>query len=202
MSNILFTEPNKHFIYLDYIKDLSLCDKIINFFESSTNKSPGHTSGGYNPKFKDSTDLNFDGPLLSEYFDQIEPIVDDYVKKYPACNIHSPWGVREPTNIQRYFPGQGYKTWHCERANPLSPIVSRHLVFMTYLNDVYDAGETEWYHQGVIVSPRKGLTVIWPSDWTHIHRGIVSQTETKYIVTGWFNYFTDEEYEKFKNARN
>ena len=25
-------------------------------------------------------------------------------------------------------------------------------------------------------------------DWTHLHRGITSPTETKYIITGWFSW--------------
>jgi hypothetical protein len=59
---------------------------------------------------------------------------------------------------------------------------------MTYLNDVHDGGETEFLHQKVIVPARKGLTLIWPADWTHVHRGIVSPTEEKYIIGGWFNF--------------
>jgi hypothetical protein len=40
-----------------------------------------------------------------------------------------------------------------------------------------------------MVSPaKKGLTMIWPTDWTHIHRGIVSETKEKMIVTGWYNF--------------
>jgi hypothetical protein len=40
----------------------------------------------------------------------------------------------------------------------------------------------------VQVQPEKGLTVIWPADWTFTHRGIVSPTQDKWIVTGWFNF--------------
>ena len=63
---------------------------------------------------------------------------------------------------------------------------------MTYLNDVNDGGETEFIHQGMQIHPEKGKTLIWPADWTHTHRGIPSPTETKYIVTGWFNFFQKE----------
>ena len=31
-----------------------------------------------------------------------------------------------------------------------------------------------------------GLTLIWPSDWTYTHRGVVSNSHTKYIITGWY----------------
>ena len=60
---------------------------------------------------------------------------------------------------------------------------------MTYLNDVIDGGETEWYYQNIKIKPERGLTVIWPSDWTFTHRGNTSPTQTKYIATGWFNFF-------------
>jgi hypothetical protein len=59
---------------------------------------------------------------------------------------------------------------------------------MTYLNDVNDDGETEFYYQNLKIKPQKGKTVIWPADWTHTHRGITSPTQEKYIITGWFNF--------------
>jgi hypothetical protein len=63
---------------------------------------------------------------------------------------------------------------------------------MTYLNDVEDGDEyqggTEWYHGNIKVNARKGHTVIWPSDWTHTHRGIIAPNKEKYIITGWFNF--------------
>ena len=63
----------------------------------------------------------------------------------------------------------------------------RHLVFMTYLNDVVDGGETEVSSENEI-KPEKGLTVICSTDWTYTHRGLTSPTQTKYIATGWFNF--------------
>jgi hypothetical protein len=59
---------------------------------------------------------------------------------------------------------------------------------MTYLNDVDEAGETEFLYQEIKFKPKKGLTLIWPADWTHTHRGIPSLSEEKYIITGWFNF--------------
>ena len=61
------------------------------------------------------------------------------------------------------------------------------LVFMTYLNDVLDGG-TEFKYQKLITKAKKGLTLIWPSDFTHTHKGQISNTSEKYIITGWFSY--------------
>ena len=38
------------------------------------------------------------------------------------------------------------------------------------------------------MKPKKGLTIIFPAEWTHTHRGIVSHKDTKYLLTGWFTY--------------
>ena len=59
---------------------------------------------------------------------------------------------------------------------------------MTYLNDVEDGGETQWLYQGRQFKPKKGLTAIWPTDFTHTHRGVVSPTQRKTIATGWFSF--------------
>ena len=59
---------------------------------------------------------------------------------------------------------------------------------MIYLNDVTDGGYTEFPNQGKRFQPRAGDLLIWPAFFTHPHRGIASKTQTKYIVTGWYDY--------------
>jgi hypothetical protein len=54
---------------------------------------------------------------------------------------------------------------------------------MTYLNDVKDGG-TFFKYQNFKAPAKKGLTLIWPSDWTHTHKGEISKTKEKFIVTG------------------
>jgi prolyl 4-hydroxylase len=191
----------KQFLLWDYIDDLSLCDRIIDHFNTTEKKGPGlagRTSAGrkgiLDKQYKDSTDsiLDLNKELFEEYKLQLESVVKKYIKKFKYCNIVDPWGLLYSTNIQHYAPGQGFKQWHTERIGILEPANSRHLVFMTYLNDVHDEGQTEWFYQKIKLTPRKGLTAIWPADWTYTHRGIVSKTEHKYIVTGWFNFYTEK----------
>ena len=66
--------------------------------------------------------------------------------------------------------------------------MQRILTFTTYLNTIEVDGETEFITQGIKVKPKKGLTVIFPSQWTHPHRGIPAPNEVKYIATGWFSH--------------
>jgi hypothetical protein len=58
---------------------------------------------------------------------------------------------------------------------------------MTYLNTLDNAG-TEFYHQNLTTPCIKGLTLIWPSAWTHTHRGVINNDAHKFIITGWFNF--------------
>lgn len=173
------------FIRETYIEDLALCDQLIDYFESSSNKFEGHTSYGVDKAIKDSTDCYLADTALTElYVKQLILAANEYAEAYPYANYYAPWGITETINIQKYNPGQGYHGWHTERGTANS---TRHLVFMTYLNTIEDGGETEFYHQDLKVKPKKGLTVIWPAEWTFTHRGCPS-SETKYIVTGWFNF--------------
>ena len=179
----------REFILMEYLKDISICDDIINFYENSDEKGQGkmqmNNVAGYYPDKKDSTDCVLRDPLLDKYLSSLQNVMNTYMEKFPMSKSEAAWGIVENVNIQHYKPNQGFKSWHTERSCANN---NRHLVFMTYLNDVMDGGETEWFHQKGRVKPRKGLTVIWPSDWTHMHRGIVSKTEHKYIVTGWIEY--------------
>ena len=55
-------------------------------------------------------------------------------------------------------------------------------------NDIPDGGGTEFkFYPDFKVNAKKGLSLMWPTDFTHTHRGVVSEYE-KYIVTGWINH--------------
>jgi hypothetical protein len=183
------------FILQSYLKDVSICDDLINFHKKSDRKQNGvlikKGKSDLNLNEKKSTDVYLlEGDDLWEmYTSQLQKSCELYIEKFSYCNNYSSWTIREPIQIQHYKPNEGFYAWHTERTSSVTPNSSRHLVFMTYLNDVNDGGETEWYYQKLKVKPKKGLTVIWPADWTHTHRGIPSYTQEKYIVTGWFNYF-------------
>ena len=189
------------FILETYLEDTSICDNLIDFFDNSSysnsRKRLGTTSDGVSPTQKQSTDLSispqeFGEPGLdsiADYIQQLFGCVDKYVEKYQWSNASkAQFGILERINIQFYKPGEAFHGWHFERGSSDFPACGRHLVWMTYLNDVNDGGGTEFFHQEKITTARKGKTVIWPADWTYTHRGVVSNTEHKYIITGWLNY--------------
>jgi len=186
----IFLPKKFNFIEKYQISDLDFCDQLISFFEmNAVNHIDGTVSYRVDKSVKDSTDLPMQRgePMCERYLSLLDPLVKQYTEKYYFSGYYDPWGSGT-VNLQRYLPSQGFHAWHSERTTAAEPCGSRHLVFMTYLNDVDDDGETEFFHQRLKIKPKKGLTVIWPADWTFTHRGIPSRTQTKYIATGWFNY--------------
>ena len=180
--------------------DTSVCDELIEFFHSCENieRMSGTVYNNQAAKAvidktqKNSTDLSvptqYMHPTINKYREFLRETFRLYAEKFPAADGTAPWNLTEPFNIQHYAPGGGFFSWHTERSGPGHPAVYRHLVFMTYLNDVEKGGETEFYHQQVKIKPRKGHTLIWPSDWTYRHRGIAAPKEDKYIATGWLDF--------------
>jgi hypothetical protein len=187
---------NESFIGAWLLDDNSICDEILDFWKNGK-KAPGEVTivdnGGVVDKtIKNSSELFLDRTteLYRRYTAiHLQSIVKEYIEKYYFCNGYSAWSILEEINIQGYPKGGGYFGWHTERFDSSFPMNNRHLVFMTYLNDVFDEGYTEFFYQKLKVQPRKGLTLIWPADWTHTHRGVKSETEEKYIATGWFSFY-------------
>ena len=172
-----------------------VCNDLINYFEKSPDKFAGKVQvkdkNELDPDCKKSTDLsisceNKDTEIIN-YYKELHKVCEKYKEKYVYCsNWQDPWAVINPWNIQRFKPNEAFYEAHCERFGRHT--ATRHLVFMTYLNDVEDGGETEFIYQKMKVKPKKGLTLIWGTDWTFLHRGLISPTQTKYITTGWFEY--------------
>ncbi|MCT6699758.1 2OG-Fe(II) oxygenase [Rheinheimera sp. 4Y26] len=93
-----------------------------------------------------------------------------------------------PIQAQKYQAGIGnYNYWHCEvfPQAPLNEPLHRTLLFMFYLNDVVEGGETEFYYQNKAIRPKAGRMVIAPAYFTHTHRGCVPKSNDKYILTSW-----------------
>jgi len=176
--------------------DKDICTNLIDYFEKSNDKKEGRIGlpngeVGVDKLKKSCTDViitsDLHNQIFSEYYNELNKVVTKYKEKYKYCNdLQSNWGLVENWGIQKYQPDEGYFFRHYEKTG--GPYIKRHLVFMTYLNDVSDGGETEFYYQKLKVKPETGLTLIWPAEWTFTHNGVTSPTQTKYIATGWYSY--------------
>ncbi len=173
--------------------DESICQGVIDYFENNKQLHvQGTTTGGVDETVKKSTDLgmqvNDDLPIaLKSYFNAQYEVLNEYKKLFPQLDkLIGRWTITEGANIQKYLPNEGYFAVHCENLTIASS--SRMLVFSTFLNNVDDGGETEFPDEQLRVKAEAGLTIFFPPAWTHPHRGIVSPTQTKYIITGWYSF--------------
>jgi hypothetical protein len=181
-----------------YQIDHALCDRIINFYNKNKRfAQPGRLGKDHrvDKKMKDSMDLSVPMKIyhyFEPFFRELLKHVDEYVEKYyyalGGSNM-GPLGVAEVSNIQWYPKGGGYPATHCERDQYY--FCNRALVWMLYLSDTPDGG-TEFPHQEVVTECVKGDLLIWPSDLTHMHRGVVSPSDEKMIFTGWINFVPPE----------
>jgi len=64
------------------------------------------------------------------------------------------------------------------------------MAFMVYLNDIKEGGETEFLYQKCRFKPKRNTLLLWPSGFTHTHRGNPPISGDKYIITGWIEYGT------------
>ena len=181
--------PYESFIGGWYI-DKNVCDDMVDYHKSNKQLHfQGRAANEVNKDRKDSIDVTInladcdDKQLFKDYKKILYDLISLYEEKYIEYKDCKPYGLVENFPIQYYPPGGGFKQWHCERFSHSN----RNLVFMTYLTDVDNAG-TEFKYQKLKTECKKGLTLIWPTDITHTHRGIINNKHEKYIVTGWFGY--------------
>jgi len=81
-------------------------------------------------------------------------------------------GFSIDAKLAKYLPGDGFE-WHCDDwvYNYDLPTARRVLTSITYLNDNFIGGETE-FTNGTIIKPKSGKTLIFPSFWSFPHRGL------------------------------
>ena len=186
------TSPN--FIGGWSLEPKSICDELIEFFEVNSEKhTHGVTDAGVKSPHKQTTDINIlprdlrktEYKVFHSYLEQLFSCYEDYAKIWPFLNEFTKLEMSS-FNLQRYLPGDHFKTVHTER----SSVGNIHRVFawMTYLNDVEGSGATYFPHFDIKVKPQRGLTLIWPAEWTHAHAGEELKSGKKYIITGWLHF--------------
>lgn len=179
----------RNFIYI-HNSSLSteLCKDIIKQFDIDKHLShEGVTSSGVVKSIKDSLDLNI---LHHENeWNKFKPVLFRELKKHVYIYL-TQYNRRlldyeiDTLQIQRYEKNIGIFKTHTDELNTYEK--SREIVFMWYLNDVENGGETCFPEQDIDVKPEAGKLVLFPSTWTYPHRANIPLSSNKYIITGWF----------------
>ena len=171
-----------------------LCNELVNYFETNKGKhQQGVTGLGLNKETKDRVDISLTpkdltlpgNEVFHSYFKSLFECYKDYNNQWPFLKSIIKNLDIGAFNLGRYEPGQHFQFLHCERGSLDN--LSRLLAFMTYLNDVDEGGSTHFKHYDLEINPQKGLTLLWPAEWTHAHKGNTVLAGSKYIITGWLN---------------
>jgi len=126
------------------------------------------------------------GGYLSEFNDKFWNVCyKEYLNQYSVLASYANHTIYT-YKIQRTDPAGGYHIWHCE---DMTTAFSRRIgVYILYLNDVEEGGETEFLYLSKRVRPKKGRLVIFPPNYPWAHRGNPPLSGVKYIMTGWTEF--------------
>ena len=175
-----------------------ICDDLIELYQTSehlwedgkiSKYFDGEDRATTDEKSKKNTEMYISPSefmMIPTYLPHLAKCLDEYKKRYPYSDNVNHYSICTPMKIQYYKPGEGFYKWHMENGG-YGQEGKRHLVFMTYLNTLENAG-TEFYHQKITTPCEKGLTIIWPAHWTHTHKGVINHNSDKHIITGWYSF--------------
>jgi hypothetical protein len=90
------------------------------------------------------------------------PVIDNLVMKHYRAGTND--------NFQPHYDSVDERT-------------RRYMVFLWYLNDVAEGGETEFCDLGIKVAPRTGRLLMFPPYWMYQHVGSSPRSNDKYIVS-------------------
>lgn len=121
-------------------------------------------------------------------FEDIEKMADEQIEGL----IRAIYRLDE-VNLQYYQKGTGgYHHWHSEHFphpnDNSQKSLHRVLLWLIYLNDVEEGGETEFFYQQAKVKPTQGSLILAPCTFTHTHRGSIPISGDKYVLASWVMY--------------
>jgi len=164
----------------------AFCAQMVQNFErmAQLHEHKGRASHG-NLAGSAWTELNI-SPLMDPAFqglfvDQIQRHLAEYNRRL-GLTIPVPMRPRmESVRIKRYRAGAD------EQFEPhfdsLDTSANRYLVFLWYLNDVAEGGETVFCDLGTRVAARAGRLLMFPPYWMFQHAGQPPVSNDKYIVS-------------------
>lgn len=143
-----------------------------------------HARNCYDLKFKKDQLGKYisDSDVLKECYD----IVDDGLNK-SLRHYESIWNFninyKEAFNFVKYLPGEFFKV-HADHGPYYTCTVSA----VVYLNDDYVGGEIEFPRHNLILKPKAGDIILFPSNFVYEHASLNISSGTKYSVVVMMDY--------------
>jgi hypothetical protein len=186
---------------MDFIKiypnvlGLETCKALIDLFEqnNSIQASPIISAAGLSieHQVRRSSGMILTPETAGVHYDALNAAYVQAYQKYQVAYALLKRVTRianEVFTLVRYKDNSEHYGWHVDGADAGSRY--RFVSGVCYLNDVKKGGETEFRIQGKKIKPQAGAILLFPSGWTHEHRGLPPESNPKYIITTWLR-FTD-----------
>jgi len=195
------------FVGIWKLENDNLLKKIIEFFNlNHENHKQGTLAlGKVDKSKKDLLEMSINPKQIKE--NNIE-IFKEYINNLVDCynDYQEQWGFIKnwkriyigPFKIEKHLISGHHLESNCDRQN----INSSHkiLSWITFLNDIDDdEGNLVFNYLNVAIKPKKGMTLIFPSDWTHLHQQNIMKNNEKFTIRGSFHFpdtLDDEEQKK------
>jgi len=192
----LKSKSKNHFIGAWKIDNNQINENLINFFNQD-HENHVHSlddSNNSDSKKSDFIRLNISPKRVKE---EKLSIFNEYLEYLLECyqDYQKEWDFLENWNrvfignffIDKFLISGHHEEYHCDREN----IDSSHkiLSWATFLNDIDDdEGNIEFKYLNTVIKPKKGTTLIWPSDWTHLYKENTIKKNEKFVIRGCIHF--------------
>lgn len=170
----------------------SQCSQMILEFEAKVGKlETRHVLIEGFRDFQDCPVNELPGDMTGVLVAHLRRFINRYQKE---AGIHAgDWPVHtsfEKMRVKRYAQGVGQFARHVDVADHES--ARRFMVFMFYLNDVEEGGETVFYNAAgeveMCIKPKRGTLLMFPPLWLFPHAGMMPKSGPKYTAGGYLHY--------------
>lgn len=177
----------KHYIRVyDHNLDLALCEKMIGSFRDlerfQRRNGRGIRAGLENSGWAELNVSRLSDAAFVELFKRMISAALARYNKDVGLTIAIPNSARcSDLIMKRYRPG-GLDRFQLH-FDAINHVANRYLVFLWYLNDVAEGGETRFPQLDHSVESRAGRLLMFPPYWMYQHEGAAPRAGDKYIVS-------------------
>lgn len=161
-----------HLLCIDDVLSKDECEILIN--QSKQNL----TSGFHKDWMYEYVDYTTEFAFLVE---AASKVVNSYKESFPEINLtEHPWSLNK-FRLKHFPPNYGFTKWHSEHTVDFPYRIA---CILFYLTD-HECG-TEFYNSKETIKSKVGRAIIFPTSWTHTHRGqICPEGKSRYIISSY-----------------
>jgi hypothetical protein len=172
--------------WFDEALPVDFCAKMVDSFHRmqpfQTDNGRGHHSALDASAWVElNIQPHVDQAFMGYFYAQIDRYLGEYNARLPMSLPVPTRPLLEDLRIKRYrIDADDRFQPHFDAGDKYA---NRYMVFLWYLNDVAEGGETEFPDIGIKVQARAGRLLMFPPYWMFQHAGLKPRSNDKYIVS-------------------